>query len=102
MGYRPLTRLFQGVVSTIEQLSPQEPLRQWAAIECDLGTGVPLLVTITYKADSGVYATWELQPGEKVVFSRYGDMPWDGVILITGSGGGTAGYRGGEVILERY
>lgn len=90
------TRRLFGTVTGIEQVLSAEPLRQWASVECDLTTGVPLQVVLTSRSDSAIYLTHELAPGEKMVVSRFGDMRWDGSILLSGVGG-TAGYRGGEV-----
>jgi hypothetical protein len=99
--YRARTRRYFGVVTAITQLDSKDELRIWAGIECDLATGVALAVTLADRADSTVYATFNLQPGEKIVLSRNGDMPWDGPIFISGVSGGTAGYRGGAVYLEK-
>jgi len=103
MQYREATRdlVGTGVLSTIQVLAEPEPLRLWVVIECDLATGVGLYVTATDAPDSTHYITTLLQPGEKVVFSRTGDMPFSGAIYGTGFGGGIAGYRGGECYLER-
>ncbi len=101
MAWRVRTKAFLGVVSAIEQLMGNRPLREWAIIECDLDTGVALIVAVTDELDSSHYVTFILEPGERVVLSERGDMPWKGTVLITGKGLGTAGYRGGEVYYER-
>jgi hypothetical protein len=102
--YRQKTKQYFGAVGTTAvQVAEAYDLRLWAAIECDLDTGVALNVFLSYEyTTSSNYVTFRLQPGERVVFSNTpgGDMPWTGSIYIS-SVAGTAGYRGGEVYLER-
>lgn len=102
--YRRLTRQITGAVGTaLTQICEANDLRLWAAIECDLATGVALNVAFSHEyTTSANYVTFRLQPGERLVLSNAtgGDMPWSGSVYISGVGG-TAGYRGGEVYLER-
>lgn len=101
MAYRFHTGRFFGTAgASAIVVAEAKPERLWAAVECDLTTGVPMYVTLTDRLDSNVYCTFELQPGQRIVLSAVGDMPWNGMILLTGNGG-TAGYRGGEVYWER-
>lgn len=102
-SYRTRTRTYSGTAAaaTPTAITEINPLRIWAAIECDLTTAVPVLVTISDRADASAAVSFQLQPGERVVFSQAAsDMPWTGTIFVEGVGGGAV-YRGGEVYLER-
>ncbi len=73
--------------------------REWLILQCDFNTGVALFVYWGSGLTTETYSHVRLQPGESIIFSRYGDMPWEGNIWVAGSGG-TATYRGGEVYFE--
>ena len=94
------TRFILGSVSApMKILASPRLRREWLIIQCDFADGVPLVVLwgegLTLATFSHVY----LQPGESMVFSRSGDMPWEGAVWVQGDGG-TAGYRGGEAYFE--
>jgi len=102
--YRRLTRQILGsATTTLVQVLEANDLRLWAAIECDLTTGVAMNVVFSHEYTSSAnYVQFRLQPGERIVLSNStgGDMPWFGSVYVSGVGA-TAGYRGGEVYLER-
>lgn len=88
-------------VSTVTQVMAPRLLRRWGLIECLIDSPEALRVALSHTIDTALYLTFDLQQGERVVFSRFGDMPWDGMVLVWAAGGGTATYRGGEVYEER-
>lgn len=94
--------LITGVASATDiNLVTAEPpdRRQWVIIQCDLATGVPAIVQWGEGPTSATWGATLLEPGESIVFSRWGDMPWLGPIYVSGSSG-ICGYRGGEVYHE--
>jgi len=93
------TVLLFGTVSTIKALAAPRARRSWLVVQCDYTTGVALLVSWGDGLTSATYSNVILQPGESIIFSMSGDMPWEGAVFVTGNGG-TAGYRGGEAYFE--
>lgn len=93
-------QLFGAATTDLALIASSRDTRIWMVIECGFSAGIPLNIVLTDTLDSNVYVTFRLQPGEKVVLSHYGDMPWDGMVLASGVGA-TATYRGGEVYWER-
>ncbi len=87
-------------VATVKtSIAPVRPFRQWIALTCDTVTGVPMYVRCEYFAGAtGIQ--FRLEPGDTIVFSRTGDMPFDGEITIQGVTG-TCGYWGGEAYWEK-
>jgi len=101
MAYRAKTRRLVGAATTtLKPILSPDPRRVWAAIQCSRAGPNNLIVVLYDKADSSIYAQFELSPTDVIVFSRYGDMPWDGAIAIS-SDTGLSSYVGGEVYLEK-
>lgn len=86
--------------TTIDQISPWRPYRDWLTVECDLATGHSMYVLWSDKdiTTSGVGGGVVLQPGESITFDH--NMPWTGFVAVLGFSG-AAQYRGGEVYWEK-
>lgn len=100
-------RIFDVATTTASKLitkeGPQTRLAVW--VQCDLTTGVPMIVQW---GTGGLSTDWGyaiIQPGDSIYFTNpflevQGGIPWTGEIFITGSGGITS-YRGGEIYIEQ-
>lgn len=90
---------FIGTADTavVKTLGAERPDRLYLVVHCNVTGGVPMRVS--WGTDAHINGSIDLQPGETVVFSKTGDMPWAGRVSVLGIGG-TATYRGADVYEE--
>jgi len=74
------------VAATAVQIAAPNQRRRWIALKANIdnATGVWILLTDSYP-DLGSSPSMELDPGQTVVFSVTGDMPYQGGIYCWGA-----------------